>query len=623
MTARPSTERQRSPYAVSLAACLVVVVAGLACVALAGGAYYLYTLRAAPAQPAVEYILDASPRMAQPAETDGGTRLAVAQGVLAEIVRPADQRTTAGLRVFGTGALPQACQDTRLVVPLAVAVQGQISSQLLGVASGLSPEAAVAEAMVSAIRDLRATRGPHSLVVVTGGDDSCTPEAGLLIAAEAERAGIRLQLFIVGYQVPDDQAEAIKGLVDDSGGGAYINTHTRAELEQVLKTIQQHLDDPVANPIAQVVATAQAATGPGGVFIAPTATGSLAQGTQAPPDSAQASATAALISTADAKVTADAKATSESLGTFAPGDGTAAGTSAAATAAAATAKATSGGGSVTQTGTPATPGAKITGSPTATSTRTATATPTFTRTASATPSVTPTATNKAATSTATRRPATSTFTPRPPTATFTQAPPTSTFTPIPAPTPFLNFGADNTSITAGQCTNLHWDSGNVQSVFLDGAGVEGAGTRNVCPSVSTPYNLLANFPGGQLNRQVSIFVTGPSGPPAINSVSRNVPDFFYEVAGCGPTEVTITADIAGADGAQLFYRVIPSGDPPTGWIAVPLQHPFPNTWIRVQHNFEMPAPLTGDVEYYVVANNAAGPSQSATFTGLNYSPCKP
>ena len=71
--------------------------------------------------------------------------------------------------------------------------------------------------------------------------------------------------------MPDDQADAIKGLVDDAGGGAYINTHTKAELEQVLAAIQNHVDDPVANPVAGVIGTAQAISTPGDVFVAPTA----------------------------------------------------------------------------------------------------------------------------------------------------------------------------------------------------------------------------------------------------------------------------------------------------------------------------------------------------------------
>jgi hypothetical protein len=197
-----------------------------------------------------------------------------------------------------------------------------------------------------------------------------------------------------------------------------------------------------------------------------------------------------------------------------------------------------------------------------------------------------------------------------------------TFTPLPAPTPFLNFGADSTSLPAGACTNLHWASGNVQSVFLDGAGVDGAGTRNVCPPVSTPYNLVANYPGGQLTRQVNIVVTAPSTPPNINSVNRST-DTFYEVEGCGPVEVTFSADISGAAGAQLFFRVLPSGDPPGSWTSVGLTHQAGNTWVHTLHNFDMPAPMVGDVEYYVTADNAAGPSGSPHSAAPLYSSCKP
>jgi hypothetical protein len=624
MTGRPSPTRQPNPLIASLASCLVVVVTGLACAGVVAGGYYLYSRRALPTQPAVEYILDASPRMAEPAQIDGGTRLGVAQGVLAEIVRPADPKLTAGLRVFGTGALPQACQDTRLVVPLAIAVQAQISTQLLGLTTGPSADAAVGEAMVSAIRDLGTTLGPHTLVVVTGGDDSCNPEAGQLIAAEAARAGIRLQLFVVGYQVPDDQGDAIKGLVDDAGGGAYINTHTKAELEQVLAAIQHHVDNPAANSATGVIATAQSVSGPGDVFTAPTASaggggggggggGSPAMATETPvAKSTSASAAGTAIGATEAATSGDGKPTSP-----VSASGTSGGT-----------KTSSPTVSPTRTRT-RTPTRTLTASPTITGTRTITPTglkpPTLTPTlgtVTATPTRTRTRTPVTGTVTFTPKPPSATFTPQPPTDTDTPEPPTATFTAPAPPEPFLNFGADSTSIQAGQCTNLHWDSGNVESVYLDGMGVEGVGARQVCPAVSTPYNLVANYPGGQLTRQVTVFVTGPPGPPVINSVNRSV-EIFYEIEGCGPIEVTFTADISGAAGAQLVYRVIPSGGPASNWIPVPLNLQGGNTWVRIQHNFEMPVPFTGDVEYYVTANNAAGPSQSATFTGLVYSSCKP
>src|SRR6185436_13928535 len=164
MTVAPThaAPRARRGPAVYIAAGCGVLLLCLICVGIAGAGYYFYTQQPGRAkQPAVEYILDASPRMALTAENDSSTRLAVAQGVLAEIVRPADPAVTAGLRVFGTGAQAAACQDTDLLVPLAVANQAQISTHLLSLKAGANPDAAMGEALISAIRDLAPTAGPH------------------------------------------------------------------------------------------------------------------------------------------------------------------------------------------------------------------------------------------------------------------------------------------------------------------------------------------------------------------------------------------------------------------------------------------------------------------------------
>ncbi len=266
-TTTSSAQRQRTIYA-ALGGCGLLAV----CVCLVGaigfGIYYFWGKGAAVAgEPSVEYILDASPRMLNPAEGDGGTRLSVAQAILAEIVRPADAATTAGLRVFGTGAVAQPCQDTNLVVPLSASNQGQIADKLFTVSAGSAAAAALAEAMVNAIRDLAATKGPHSLVVVTGGADSCTPQAGELIKAEAARAGIKLQTFVVGFQVDDQEAEAVKGLVDESSGGTFVNALDQQTLRNVLTAVQNHVDEPAATTVEDV----RAAATPGAVVdIGPT-----------------------------------------------------------------------------------------------------------------------------------------------------------------------------------------------------------------------------------------------------------------------------------------------------------------------------------------------------------------
>src|ERR1700682_2795322 len=109
--ATPARKRGIVPW---LAAGCLGAVLLLACVTLGVAGYMAYSRQpaAVASAPSVEYILDATQRMSQMADGENDTRLNVARGVLAEIVRPSDPTVTAGLRVFGSGAQPAACSDT-------------------------------------------------------------------------------------------------------------------------------------------------------------------------------------------------------------------------------------------------------------------------------------------------------------------------------------------------------------------------------------------------------------------------------------------------------------------------------------------------------------------------------
>lgn len=261
MTSEPSAAASRRPRTILVVGCAALLLL-VCCAAVAGGIAYFVLDRGSigQAEPAVEYILDASPRMQEPSE--GGTRLSVARGVLAEIIRPSDPAVTAGLRVFGTGATPVACRDTDLVVPLAPASQGEISDSLLALNAGDSSEAAMVEAMVAAIRDLGSTAGPHTLVVVTGGFDSCNPEASQLVSQEAERAGITLETYVVGYQVSAEDAKAIKGFIEDIPGGEFRSAEDSAGLRSVLSEIQQRVDKPPVTLLLPVLLPTREVSGP-------------------------------------------------------------------------------------------------------------------------------------------------------------------------------------------------------------------------------------------------------------------------------------------------------------------------------------------------------------------------
>lgn len=102
-------------------------------------------------------------------------------------------------------------------------------------------------------------------------------------------------------------------------------------------------------------------------------------------------------------------------------------------------------------------------------------------------------------------------------------PPPSTATPQPQPTPQpqIGFWADRTTITQGECTTLRWQVHNVQAVFVYPVGqnfrdfpVTGEGSRQVCPSTTTTYEMrVQRTDGGVETRQVTINVT-PGNPLA-------------------------------------------------------------------------------------------------------------
>lgn len=202
--------------------------------------------------------------------SEGSTRLALAQAVLAEVIRPAEPSLTAGLRVFGSGAQLAACQDTDLLVPLALANQALIADRLGTLQAGAAADAALGQAMLAAIGDLAGKRGPHTLVVVTGGTDTCNVEAGKLLAQEADRAGIDLELFVVGYQVPETETQAIRGIVDDAGNGTYLGAQDKDQLRGLLLSIQAHVDKPNVVTVADILATARAVAPQNTAVAAPT-----------------------------------------------------------------------------------------------------------------------------------------------------------------------------------------------------------------------------------------------------------------------------------------------------------------------------------------------------------------
>lgn len=107
-----------------------------------------------------------------------------------------------------------------------------------------------------------------------------------------------------------------------------------------------------------------------------------------------------------------------------------------------------------------------------------------------------------------------------------QVTPTSTATKLPPtkPSPItINFNADDYSITVGQCTTLRWAVENADEVTYEGEPVLALEAEQVCPTVTTTYNLAAANAGAEANAAVTIEVLAqPPAAPAQLSLGNGV-----------------------------------------------------------------------------------------------------
>ncbi len=208
-------------------------------------------------------------------------------------------------------------------------------------------------------------------------------------------------------------------------------------------------------------------------------------------------------------------------------------------------------------------------------------------TATPTPTSTPIPAAPSATSTATAVP-TATASPLP-SPTATPVPPTLTPSPPPAS---VAFWADATTIAAGSCTVIHWETANVQSVRYNGADVPGTGSDQVCLCNSETHTLDVERRDGTHDvRTITIQVTGscitPSPtptpdtqpPPAPQSLQPNGDTVFR----CG-AQVTLTWDAIQDPAGIAGYTVRLETDITGTWETVDRWGPLEGTQLDVPVN---------------------------------------
>jgi peptidoglycan-associated lipoprotein len=110
--------------------------------------------------------------------------------------------------------------------------------------------------------------------------------------------------------------------------------------------------------------------------------------------------------------------------------------------------------------------------------------------------------------------------------------------PPPAPAaPTASLSANPNTVNQGQPTTLTWETTNATDVSVDGIGpVSPNGTRQVTPTDSTTYHLVAKGTGGTQDATARVTVNAaPAPPPTTTSnateeelFSQNVKDIYFD-----------------------------------------------------------------------------------------------
>ncbi|MGD0790295.1 MAG: peptidoglycan-associated lipoprotein Pal [Terriglobales bacterium] len=109
--------------------------------------------------------------------------------------------------------------------------------------------------------------------------------------------------------------------------------------------------------------------------------------------------------------------------------------------------------------------------------------------------------------------------------------------PPPAPTaPTASLSANPNTLDQGQSTTLTWQTTNATDVSIDGIGVvEASGSRQVTPSDSTTYHLIAKGAGGTQDATARVTVNPAIAPPPTAAsateeqlFAQNMKDIYFD-----------------------------------------------------------------------------------------------
>lgn len=205
--------------------------------------------------PVVELVLDVSGSM-KAADIDGQTRMTVAKRAFNEVVDALPETTQLGIRVlgatYGGDSKRLGCRDTQQIVEVGpvnrVAAKNAIATLK---PTGFTP---IGLALREAAKDLEGTGSARRIVLITDGEDTCTPPDPCDVARELAAQGTDLVVDTLGL-APDEKTRKQLVCISQATGGTYAAAQSEEELTDRIK----QLVDRAAVPPPVTPATVQGA----------------------------------------------------------------------------------------------------------------------------------------------------------------------------------------------------------------------------------------------------------------------------------------------------------------------------------------------------------------------------
>lgn len=210
-----------------------------------------------PAANSLLLVLDASGSMRGSAG-GGTTRIAAAKAALNDVVDRLPDSSVVGLRVFGA-TKDNGCDDTTLISPVAPLDRAGLRRSIRSFQPrGDTP---IGASLRAAAKDLAGAPGRKTVVLVSDGEDNCSPPPPCEVARELSQQGLDLRVEAIGFQVGGAARDQLACIAKATGGSYYDAPDARALSGQLqalsLRAFRSYL--PLGAPIT---GTADASSAP-------------------------------------------------------------------------------------------------------------------------------------------------------------------------------------------------------------------------------------------------------------------------------------------------------------------------------------------------------------------------